>query len=181
MPKGKYQRSADELNRISKLRINKIPWNKGLTKQTSNILIEVGKKISIKRKQRIEPIRTVKWRENISQALKGRSGLKLDKNPNWKGGRYLDGCGYIMINNRSNQRKHEHRILMEQKLGRKLTKLEVIHHIDGNRSNNNLSNLYLFSTSSEHSLYEGKIKLLSKQLLVGLITLEQFKTLLQLK
>lgn len=51
-----------------------------------------------------------------------------------------------------------HRLLMEKKLGRYLTRQEVVHHIDGNRLNNQLSNLQLFSCNKEHlaSTLKGK-------------------------
>ena len=42
-----------------------------------------------------------------------------------------------------------HRWVMEQHLGRKLTRSEVIHHIDGDPHNNNIENLQLL-TQSEH-------------------------------
>lgn len=44
----------------------------------------------------------------------------------------------------------EHRYIMEQHLGRKLTKNEVVHHINGNKQDNRLENLELMSRS-EHS------------------------------
>ena len=44
---------------------------------------------------------------------------------------------------------HEHRYIMEKHLGRQLTPHEVVHHIDGNKQNNNISNLKLMSRS-EH-------------------------------
>lgn len=44
----------------------------------------------------------------------------------------------------------EHRILMEQHLGRKLEHNEVVHHINGNKFDNELSNLKVM-TRSEHS------------------------------
>ena len=46
--------------------------------------------------------------------------------------------------------KEEHRKIMEEYLGRKLTRYEVVHHIDGDKSNNDINNLALM-TLEEHS------------------------------
>ena len=46
--------------------------------------------------------------------------------------------------------KRKHQIIMERHIGRPLKKNEVIHHIDGNKRNNDLSNL-LLTTRSEHA------------------------------
>lgn len=47
--------------------------------------------------------------------------------------------------------KHLHRIIAEEILGRPLEKGEVVHHIDGNKKNNNPSNLMIFKNQSEHA------------------------------
>ena len=44
----------------------------------------------------------------------------------------------------------EHQYVMEMHLNRRLTKGEVVHHIDGDKTNNNLDNLYL-TTVTEHN------------------------------
>lgn len=44
----------------------------------------------------------------------------------------------------------EHRLVMEETLGRYLTTTEVVDHIDGNRSNNDPVNLRVFANNSEH-------------------------------
>lgn len=44
----------------------------------------------------------------------------------------------------------EHRYVMEQHLGRYLTPKEVVHHKDGDRQNNLISNLELFSDNPDH-------------------------------
>ena len=48
----------------------------------------------------------------------------------------------------------EHRIVMEQKLGRFLESNEVVHHIDANKQNNHPDNLIVLS-QSEHCKKEG--------------------------
>lgn len=46
----------------------------------------------------------------------------------------------------------EHRYVMEQHLGRKLETSEVVHHIDGDRLNNNIDNLEVMSVG-EHTRF----------------------------
>lgn len=43
-----------------------------------------------------------------------------------------------------------HRLIMSEKIGRPLTKSEVVHHIDGNPTNNEISNLELRETRKLH-------------------------------
>ena len=52
--------------------------------------------------------------------------------------------------------RHEHRVVAEQMLGRELRPGEVVHHIDGNKRNNDPSNLHVFASQSEHASYHGK-------------------------
>lgn len=47
-----------------------------------------------------------------------------------------------------------HRVLMENKIGRDLTRYEVVHHIDGNKRNNDLSNLELMSLSDHTRMHQ---------------------------
>lgn len=50
---------------------------------------------------------------------------------------------------------HEHRLVAEQAIGRKLKQTEVVHHIDGNRRNNKPKNLQVISRE-EHGRIHGR-------------------------
>jgi len=60
----------------------------------------------------------------------------------------ISGRGYIFIGH-----KRKHQELMEKKLGRRLKKGEVVHHIDGDKLNNNLDNLVVMSRSEHMKLH----------------------------
>lgn len=51
-----------------------------------------------------------------------------------------------------------HRAAMEKKIGRKLTKSERVHHIDGNKTNYDPNNLYLCKDRSEHMLVHSSLE-----------------------
>lgn len=76
----------------------------------------------------------------------------------WKGGRHKSREGYIFIRCPDHPYVHtngyvaEHRLVMEKYLGRYLLPWEHIHHIDGIRDHNDISNLELISPEN-HTLY----------------------------
>lgn len=94
--------------------------------------------------------------DGVRLALKSR-GTKRDgpNNPKWGGGKMVVG-GYIYVH--APEHPHatqagymcEHRLVMEKRIGRFLTKKEVVHHRDRNKKNNNASNLELISSSGKH-------------------------------
>lgn len=73
---------------------------------------------------------------------------KLGLSINWKY-EYISSEGYLVNCEDRNNRYHVHRKVMEEKLGRKLSSDEIVHHIDGNKLNNNPNNLEL-TNRSEH-------------------------------
>lgn len=81
------------------------------------------------------------------------------KAPNWKGGRRIANNGYIEVfcpdHPNANVRRcvYEHQIVMEQHIGRYIRKGEVVHHIDGNKTNNDISNLLLLSNADHAKLH----------------------------
>ncbi len=77
----------------------------------------------------------------------------------WKGGRNIDGYGYIKIYKPNHPFANnlnyvmEHRWVMESHLGRYLKPEERVHHIDGDKTNNVIENLHLFPNESKHQEY----------------------------
>lgn len=68
---------------------------------------------------------------------------KGELSPSWKGGREITHAGYVRLWISRHERVLEHRLVMEQHLGRKLFRHEVVHHINGNNGDNRLANLEL--------------------------------------
>jgi hypothetical protein len=57
-----------------------------------------------------------------------------------------------------NGKRHAHRVIAEEIIGRKLKTREIIHHIDNVKSNNNPSNLALLPNQNYHAkIHFGKI------------------------
>ncbi len=89
-------------------------------------------------------------------------------NPSWKGGRYIDGQGYVRLFDPSNPRAYaagyvfEHIVVLEAALGRQMLPGEVCHHIDGNRSNNQPLNLRVFPSTGAHSAFHAAKRKLSR-------------------
>lgn len=79
-----------------------------------------------------------------------------DKHPHWKGGKVITDSGYVMIFNPKHPFVNaygyvrEHRLVMEKHLGRYLTKKEVVHHLNGIKTDNRIENLEL-TTQNAHA------------------------------
>jgi len=67
----------------------------------------------------------------------------------------INSRGYVIVKH-GNAWVREHRLVMSFHLGRKLKKNESVHHINGNKSDNDLSNLELMNTSLHTKLHRSK-------------------------
>lgn len=115
------------------------PWNTGLTKETDKRV-----------KLLIEKMNHTKIINN--------SYIRGKKHYNWKGGKYCDGRYNYLLNPRHHRAKKdgyvaEHIVVMEEKINRPLRKDEVVHHIDENKLNNSINNLFLFSNNKSHTKF----------------------------
>ena len=104
-------------------------------------------------------------RERIRQILRelGITKTRLiahlhgNRNPAWReGSRLFDSHGYVRVVARTHHLADsrgyvlEHRLIAEQKLGRRLESNEVVHHIDGDRTNNHPDNLTVCASVGAH-------------------------------
>ena len=78
---------------------------------------------------------------------------KGEDNGNWKGGRHVTPYGYVKAYAPNHPYKigngsgyvMEHRLVMEESLGRYLEAHETVHHKNGNRGDNRIENLELWT------------------------------------
>lgn len=81
---------------------------------------------------------------------------KMEANGFWKGGKIVDWNGYVLVKmNDHPDANHigyvrEHRLVMQEKIGRPLLPGEVVHHRDEDPSNNSPDNLRLYASNAEH-------------------------------
>ena len=106
-------------------------------------------------------------RNKKGQFLKGYNGRKGKKHTKeakvkmskakWKGGR-TKRYGYILIHRPEHPYAiggyvREHRVVMEYFIKRYLEPQEVVHHRNGIKTDNRISNLMLFKNEKEHRKY----------------------------
>lgn len=91
---------------------------------------------------------TTEWKANLKASLLKRGEL-------YSKGISVKPSGYLEYTRGINKFRGVHVVVMENNIGRRLRKNEVVHHIDHNKLNNNISNLQLM-TNSEHASLHGR-------------------------
>ena len=75
-----------------------------------------------------------------------------------------DSHPYGILKGRGKKYYREHRLVMEQYLGRYLTPKEIVHHINGNILDNDIKNLFL-TDNSTHTGYHKKMYWYKKKIM----------------
>lgn len=93
-----------------------------------------------------------------SRQCAGRSH-RGEHHPLWQGGRKIRRDGYVLVWQPSHPESRkgyvrEHRLVMEQIVGRPLRPEEVVHHENDDPADNRPENLRLFATQAEHKRHE---------------------------
>jgi len=81
-----------------------------------------------------------------------------ERSSNWKG-------GYIRIT--------EYRKKVEDFIGRKLVKGEIVHHIDGDHSNNDIGNLFLCKSNNHQIMHWNLMKVAYQMVRDGIIVFDR--------
>jgi len=70
-----------------------------------------------------------------------RAYMTMENSPFFKNGRRIDSNGYVIILVGPKKIEYEHRVVMENHINRKLEGNEIVHHKNGNRTDNRIENL----------------------------------------
>lgn len=116
-----------------------------------------GHKVFIKTRKKISKSMK-KWHKNNPGFFKGQIRLAIagKNHPRWKGGRNINDKGYVLkfFPNHPFATKagyiREHRLIMEKCIGCYLKKQEIVHHINGIKTDNRIKNLMLLQTNTQH-------------------------------
>ena len=149
-----------------------IPCSEMTKKKISATL--TGYKCSEERKKNISKslrgrIFTEEHKRRLSEAQKN---IPMEKCSRWEGGLNTDINGYIQFKSpngcRFSSMKNKrgyiklHRLIMAEYLQRSLKDEEVVHHINGDITDNRIENLKLLENKSEHARLHHKLRIQEK-------------------
>jgi IS30 family transposase len=133
----------------------RVSWNKGIPMRKSSreklSKSHMGKKLSLEHRNKV--IKTLQY------------GQKGAENPMWNEGKYINPSGYVYLrladhpHKQSNGYMAEHRYVVEQLLGRYLTKWEHVHHINGIKGDNRPENLELVNAQTHNLITMMEIRI----------------------
>lgn len=111
--------------------------------------------------RRYTPEHIKKIRLNGAVQMAARSGEKHYK---WKGGRVKSGCGYIYVQHKLHPRASkcggyvfEHILVAEKTIGRPIREYEIVHHLNGIKTDNRPINLAVM-LRSEHVRHHPRVR-----------------------
>jgi len=99
-------------------------------------------------------IRTSRY---CSQACRGKD-MSGAGHPLWKGGKTINGGGYVSVSTAPNVRRREHIMIAERALGHSLPPRAVVHHIDEDTTNNRPENLIICENNGYHKLLHARAR-----------------------
>ena len=117
-------------------------------------------------------------RAALSVALKrswarGRGGLGFGRGSGTVrpiGHTYVNSAGYVKVKVSQQHYRLQHSLVMEAAIGRPLRRGEVVHHVDGDRANNAIGNLFLCRDGEHHNeVHRSQDRALRVLLAAGLV------------
>jgi len=122
---------------------------------------------------------TEEWKRKIALANTGKKhseetkrkigkAQEGSKGNNWKGGIIMDKEGYILERRKDHHFKNsagyvrQHRLVIEEKLQCCLLQWTIVHHLDGDKTNNDFTNLILTNQSKHcggHNKFRKRVDL----------------------
>lgn len=96
------------------------------------------------------------WSSAVKERMREAAVRRWDGN---SAGTTVKPSGYVEYTTGDSKGRSVHVVKMEQRIGRRLRADEVVHHIDGDRANNDVNNLALMTRSGHTRLHRREEKL----------------------